>query len=62
MSFSKGEIVTLPDGSVGEIIVPSTGGSFVYYTSQGNMNTPLHAVRLDSGEVKHFVGDALAAQ
>lgn len=61
--FETGQVVTTPEGKIGQIARPQSGSRFDYYDlSDGEMNIAVYAVMLDSGKVEHWTEDALAGE
>lgn len=58
--FETGQVVTTPEGNIGQITRPQSGSRFDYYDLSGSdMNIAVYAVMLDSGKVEHWTEAAL---
>ncbi len=60
MDLNTGDTVRTPEGKVGRIAAPNTGGRFDYYQlSATEMNIAVYTVLLESGKAELWTAAAL---
>ena len=61
--FETGQVVTTPEGNIGQIANPHSGGRFDYYElSTREANVAVYTVILDSGKVERWTERALSGE